>query len=1062
MKKNIRVITMIILICSLFLGFSYKNNGFTSTYKDLNLTEAEKVAVENQRGKTVNVAIADFYNYKQYESLIKNTFEKFFNVKLNLIEYKTYDDAYRDMKDKKVKYIITNYRHNNDLIKSDVVYSGDFYAAYKPNENKNYNDEARDYSFFRNKTTYIREGCPLIYSIKNDSKKSKVVEYKDIDKAIDEISKKDNNSVLLINAHMLEKVYQKGLVTSNVLNEYKSPIMLIESREENKVLLGLINKFLNEGGKVYLGENINYGLINNSKDVFLNYILTKEEREWLEKNKKITLNVLSESYPIVFSENGETKGIAKDYLESLSKLTGLDINYNYIKDKSINDVSNISSDEVYLDYSLYDFKNTLNYEINSKIFLLGSTDSNMEEEYIEDSSRSIGVLRGSYVTEYFKSIGKSNVKVFNSIEELFNSYDKEKINLIAINEYIYYNEMLTGKHNMTVLKKLQVDAGGKLFYFSNDKILYSIFNKAIDRLVNDEAIQSKWENTVDREINNSFYEHNKELKESAIIKAVGIAISIVAIILLVLSVIYRKQNNELTRNKMLVEIIEENNDDIFFIYNFKSENFIYISNNIDRILKGLTREMVTEDALAPTRFFDKEYEDILSRAFKEKKNSLKVVVTATEGENKKLFYEVNFFPITTKKYNDTYNVEDIICVKVTNITREYEDNINLQRAFKKVKDADKAKSIFLANISHEIRTPINAIMGTSSVGLEHTSGVKEKEYFERIFASSEYLSKLINDILDIAKAGSGTFKIEDGKINLKNIIDEVEFIVSDKVKERNQSLIINFDNKLNNIYTGDSKRLTQVILNLLSNAIKFTFENKQITLSVVEVSGDSAKSIIKISVIDQGIGIPKEAVKHLFDPFYQLYNKSKGKQLGTGLGLAISKQIIDLMNGSLEVETEEDKGSKFSFTITLEKESLPNENSIVNEQKPTKESIEGMKILLVDDVEINRILVEEMLSDKNVEIHTAENGKEGLEKFLRSDIGYYDVILMDIQMPIMNGNEAVEAIRKSSREDALTVRIVAMSANAFDEDIEESKKAGVDEYITKPIDTDKLINVLLG
>lgn len=386
------------------------------------------------------------------------------------------------------------------------------------------------------------------------------------------------------------------------------------------------------------------------------------------------------------------------------------------------------------------------------------------------------------------------------------------------------------------------------------------------------------------------------------------------------------------------------------------------------------------------------------------------------------------------------------------------DITEVMRAKSEAEQANRFKSEFLSNMSHEIRTPMNAILGMTQIAAQSEGVVEIKDCIDKIERSSHHLLGILNDILDMSKIEAGKLDFSEDRFKLT---ESVLFAVS-LMKSRTDSshIEITHDIEIKNDYVmADNMRLNQVILNLLSNAIKFSPKGGQINIFIREQELDSETSVYLFKVSDQGIGMSPEQVSRLFRSFEQADSSISKRFGGTGLGLAISKSIVDLMNGRIWAESEAGVGSTFCFEVQLKTIDAEEESSQTVDAKPDiydgpDESYDftGKRLLLTDDIDINRIIVMKMLSETGIEIEEAATGVEAVSMFENSSPGYYDIILMDVQMPEMDGYEATRIIRDMERPDARSVTIIAMTANALTEDMENAQKAGMNGHIAKPID----------
>ena len=377
-------------------------------------------------------------------------------------------------------------------------------------------------------------------------------------------------------------------------------------------------------------------------------------------------------------------------------------------------------------------------------------------------------------------------------------------------------------------------------------------------------------------------------------------------------------------------------------------------------------------------------------------------------------------------------------------------------ALQTAENANKAKTDFLSNMSHDIRTPMNAIIGMTSL-IRHDAGNKDKviEYADKIDISSQHLLGIINDVLDMSKieAGKTVFKYTD--FSILDFITELNTIFHPQIAEKNQTLTVTKENIRHEWVNGDQVHLMQIFNNLLSNAVKYTQEGGKIQFLVEECeTKSSVYAKYRFLVSDNGMGMSADFKKTIFDPFTRAEDSVTNKIQGTGLGMAITKNLIEAMGGTIDVESELSQGSCFEVLIDLRIAENRSVSSAVQEEKNEQNDniFQGMRFLCAEDNELNAEILMELLKIEGAECTICENGQRVLETFEQSVPGDYDMILMDVQMPVMNGYEATKAIRRSSHELARTIPIIAMTANAFSEDIQHSLAAGMNAHISKPVD----------
>jgi PAS domain S-box-containing protein len=368
-------------------------------------------------------------------------------------------------------------------------------------------------------------------------------------------------------------------------------------------------------------------------------------------------------------------------------------------------------------------------------------------------------------------------------------------------------------------------------------------------------------------------------------------------------------------------------------------------------------------------------------------------------------------------------------------------------------NAVKAKQQFLSNMSHEIRTPMNAIIGFTKVVLKTDLNAKQKEYLDAIKMSGDALIVLINDILDLAKVDAGKMTFEKTPFKMKSSISAMLHLFETKIQEKNLSLVKEYDSKIPDVLVGDPVRLHQIILNLVSNAVKFTTKGK-ITVSVHLLYDDEDKVVIEFAVTDTGIGIPDEKIEKIFENFQQASSGTSRLYGGTGLGLAIVKQLVEPQGGSIRVKSIVNEGSTFSFTLSFQKTNADAE--LENELMELDTEIKNIKVLVVEDIALNQLLMKTLLDDFGFDRDIAENGKIAIEKLKNKD---YDIILMDLQMPEMNGFEATEYIRKTMNSK---IPIIALTADVTTADLAKCKAVGMNDYLAKPVNEKLLYSKIVS
>ena len=381
-------------------------------------------------------------------------------------------------------------------------------------------------------------------------------------------------------------------------------------------------------------------------------------------------------------------------------------------------------------------------------------------------------------------------------------------------------------------------------------------------------------------------------------------------------------------------------------------------------------------------------------------------------------------------------------------------------AAKKAEAANEAKTEFLQRMSHDIRTPINGICGLVNMAEHYVDNMeKQTEYRTKVKEASNLLLELVNDVLDMSKLESGEIVLEEIPFNLSKISREVFVVIEQMAAEQNIQIKWEKKEITHRDLIGSPGYVKRVMMNILSNAMKYNRENGHIYISCIEIpSGQPETTTMEFVCRDTGIGMAEEFQKHIFEPFAQEHSGSRTKFAGTGLGMPIAKKLIEKMGGTITFESVEGVGTTFVIRVPFRIDT--DRDSKVETGEKTEVSIRGLHILLAEDNELNMEIAEFMLQNEGAEVTKAWDGQEAVKIFEKSRSGEFDVILMDIMMPVMNGYEAAKMIRSLDKEDAKAIPIIAMTANAFAEDRIRAKEAGMDEHVAKPVDVELLIKVI--
>lgn len=549
------------------------------------------------------------------------------------------------------------------------------------------------------------------------------------------------------------------------------------------------------------------------------------------------------------------------------------------------------------------------------------------------------------------------------------------------------------------------------------------------------------------------------LQRTSLIVVFGIC---AVILFAVTAVIIRKnritiseKETELLYREELFSTLSDNVDDVFVMLDAGTYKAEYITPNIDNIL-GISAKEACADIYAV---------DMLAKD----KNAVSIIEQLPHiGRHQRREWEREYTNRKTGEsrwfhvlvYRTDINGSDKYIFVLSDRTKEKQMTLTLKSALEIAQNANQSKSNFLANISHDIRTPMNAIVGFSILlSRDADKPDKVRDYTKKIICSGQHLLGLISDILDMSKIESGQTSLNLTEFRLTDIYEEIMSIVQPQAKAKHQHFELHTKGYMPDRVMGDKIKISQILLNLISNAIKYTPEGGNISFTSEGTEQRSAGRVhLRFIVADNGYGMNKEYIAEIFNPFSRESSEKNREIQGTGLGMAITKSIVDLMGGTITVESELNKGSVFTVELDLSAAGYSEKNVPISVQdtKESDMSIAGMNVLVAEDNEVNAELLGELMSMEGVSCDFAANGKEALDKFAGSPKDEYDIIYMDIRMPVMDGYEAARRIRACGHPRAEVIPIIAMTANAFDEDISRSMQAGMNAHISKPIDMEKL------
>ena len=522
----------------------------------------------------------------------------------------------------------------------------------------------------------------------------------------------------------------------------------------------------------------------------------------------------------------------------------------------------------------------------------------------------------------------------------------------------------------------------------------------------------------------------------------------------------KKKDTEILYRDELFQKLSMNVDDVFLMLDAKTYHADYVSPNVENLL-GITVEQIRKDISILGKLHTAEQGD-------PEKNYLEEIQVNEQRE-----WDFEYVHLRTGEKRRFHNIamgsevngKKKYILVMSDRTADWKMNQALSEAVRAAETANRAKSTFLSNMSHDIRTPMNAIIGFTTLAVSNIDDKKRvRDYLGKILSSSNHLLSLINDILDMSRIESGKIHLEETEVSLSDVLHDLKTIISGQIYAKQLDLYMDaMDVKDEDVYC-DKTRLNQVLLNLLSNAVKFTPAGGTVSVRLKQFPGTVKDSgLYEIRVKDNGIGMSTEFVKKIFSPFERERTSTVSRTQGTGLGMAITKNIVDMMGGTIDVQTEQGKGTEFIVCLPFRIQSEKHHTEKIAEDTilPAAGSdFRGKRILLVEDNELNSEIAVELLNAYGFVVDTAENGAEAVEKVKNSTPGNYDLVLMDVQMPVMNGYEATKQIRALNDPALAGITILAMTANAFNEDRKKALECGMNGFLSKPIVIEELIGTL--
>lgn len=554
-----------------------------------------------------------------------------------------------------------------------------------------------------------------------------------------------------------------------------------------------------------------------------------------------------------------------------------------------------------------------------------------------------------------------------------------------------------------------------------------------------------------------------QINESTILSdAMSIVLIIMCAFIIALKIYLDKKikymNDEKQYRDEIFNVVGSNSDNVLWIYNAKNSSYEYISSNFEKALEISKKDIISDGS-------------IMLKYLPEEKREKVMALFHSTGDLTMLEEDFEYItPISKTKSHimlrayPIFNHNEVVrfvCI-TTDITKEKQSEKALEDALNSLSKANEAKKLFLSHMSHELKTPINAIIGMTQIAFDSQNDQhKVEDCLNKINTSSRKLLALINNILDISKIDSEKLILVNEPFHLCEALTSFSSIMNTQAELNNQNYTLIMNHIQNDLLLGDSLRLVQILENCISNSIKFTPPGGEIRLEVTEVEKHANKALFSFVVSDNGKGMSEAYIKHLFEPFEQEDNSIAQKYGGTGIGMTIAKELVNLMGGNINVTSKINAGTTVTINIVFQisLETLNIDEIKDSSKKLMKYDAKGLRILVVEDNEINLEIATELLRNINMEVETATNGFEALRLFETSQKGYYNIILMDIIMPELDGFETAKAIRESTHPDAKSICIIALTA---DDDLDEQlfKESGMNYSFQKSFDYEKFSKFL--
>lgn len=846
----------------------------------------------------------------------------------------------------------------------------------------------------------------------------------------------------------------ENIESKDFFNLVYSPVSMSTANSELKPIITAVDKYLFAGGIDVLQK-----LYEEGNKEYIKYTLektfTEDEIGYLNEmaisGGKVSLALEQDNYPICFYNDvdNEFQGIAVDVIKEISKLIPIEFEIKTTKDTTWAEImESIKTGEIsmvsqllYSDARKNDFLWTKKPYASSYYALISKSDYPDLKPYQVIRARVGNITKTAFEDMFIKWFPDSPNSIGYETQNIaLDALENGEIDLLMASEYILLTQLNYREKPGYKINVRFNEPGDSLFGFNkNEKVLCSIINKT-QELINTQEIAKSWESRV--------FDYSVKLanQRSSYLLNLVFFLLVALIIVMVLLVRNNRLSKKLEWQTVTTATIYSSIPDIVFSMNAE-QRYTSCNSGFEKFT-GKTREEVLgrknsevfSDESKLSEYFDDTNEQVL------KSQSMEVYeeeIICRDGV--KRYFETIKSPLFQKNK----------LIGVMGISRDITKHKAMEE---EARVASKAKSAFLAHMSHEIRTPLNAIIGMSGIAKKSLSDpLKVVSSINQIITSSNHLLGILNDVLDMSKIESGRLELANEPFNILDAYAEVLGIIAGRCLEKDITFITNMNQIEERVLIGDKLRINQTLVNLLGNSVKFTNNGGTIELMVTVLEESESDIMLEFSIKDNGIGISEEQMSKLFIPFEQADASIAAKYGGTGLGLSISQNLVNMLGGEIKAESKLGEGSRFYFSLRFKKGDM---ELTFDDEPQDYVDLAGKRILLVEDIEVNRIIIIEILSNTGALIDEATDGSQAVKMFEESPEGWYSCIFMDVQMPVMDGYEATRRIRSLLRSDANSVPIIAMTANAYTDDVNNALNAGMNSHLSKPVDVGVLFRTL--